>query len=370
MNQSVRLADLVQLRIDGFLDERSAILSSVAEEAARFGDFSRRFLRGGKRFRAMFCYWGWQAVQTTDFDPFAEPSGRALDSVITVASALEIFHAAALVHDDIIDSSDTRRGAPSAHRAFETLHATSGYVGEADTFGRAAAILLGDLLLSWSDELLSDGLVERGDPAAAGAARSEYNTMRLEVTAGQFLDVIEERAWPLITEEEAIPRAERVNLYKSAKYTVEAPLLIGASLGGATMTQLSSLREFGVPLGMAYQLRDDLLGVFGDAKVTGKPSGDDLAEGKRTVLIGFARALVPTGTRRLIDELLGDRSLDSEQVQLLQSTIRASGAVERVERLIDDSVRRARSALEQAPLTAAARSELLRLTDAVTRRAS
>lgn len=367
MDQSVRLADLVQRRLDGFLDERTSILSGIADEVARLGDFSRQFLRGGKRFRALFCYWGWQAVQD-GVDPMPEPSGRDLDTVVTVATALELFHAAALVHDDVIDSSDTRRGAPSTHRHFEREFVRNRYAGDAAAFGRAAAILIGDLLLSWSDELLTIGLAGSADPAAARAARTEYDTMRLEVTAGQFLDVVEQGAWPVLVADEMLPRANRVVLYKSAKYSVEAPLLIGASLGGASVAQLTGLRSFGVPLGVAYQLRDDLLGVFGDSEVTGKPSGDDLVEGKRTVLIALARAALPPGARRSLDELLGDPDLSADQIRLLQATIRGSGAVDRVELMITDNVRKATAALAAAPLSLAARSELTRLAEAVSNR--
>ena len=364
MAQSNRLVETVQARIDRFLDEHTSIFPSISDELAPFSDFSRQFLSGGKRFRALFCYWGWRGVQSDDSGPLE------LDVVIGAASALELFHAAALVHDDIIDSSDTRRGAPSAHKRFETLHRTSGFSGSAREYGTASAILFGDVLQSWSDELLDESLSALGDRARASAARTQFNRMRTEVAAGQYLDILEEGAWNTRADDQVLAQAHQVIVYKSAKYSVEAPLLIGASIGGASAGQLSALREFGLPLGIAYQLRDDLLGVFGDSAVTGKPSGDDLREGKRTVLVALARQSLPSSAKHVLDELLGDPDLDAEQIAMLQHTIAESGAVEAVETLIAGNAERANAALESALLHTDARAELRELTRSVTQRSA
>lgn len=370
MAHGSRLVDLVHARIEEFLAERTSILRSISPDLEPIDAFSRRFLSGGKRFRALFCYWGWEAVGGRGFDPFESAAERDRFPVISAASALEVFHAAALVHDDIIDNSDTRRGAPAAHRLFESLHADSGWAGRGADFGRASAILLGDLLLGWSDELLDEGLATLADRQAARAARAEFVRMRTEVTAGQYLDILEERAWIVQPDSEQRTRAERVIVYKAAKYSVEAPLTIGGAIAGATPAQLSALRGFGLPLGIAYQLRDDLLGVYGDPDVTGKPSGDDLREGKRTILIAIARERLAPGQRRLLDELLGDPDLGGEQVRMLQRTIGDCGAVEEVERLIADNVARATAVLADAPFSRDARAELGSLAKAVTRRSS
>ncbi|GAA4173425.1 polyprenyl synthetase family protein [Gryllotalpicola koreensis] len=293
---------------------------------------------------------------------------RELDAVIGAASSLELFHAAALVHDDVIDNSDTRRGEPSAHRRFAERHEARRWAGDAAGFGTSAAILLGDLLLGWSDELLDDALSELGHPERARAARRLFNTMRTEVTAGQYLDVLEENAWVERDEEQLLDAARRVVIFKSAKYSIESPLLIGAALGGASETQLETLAEFGLPLGIAFQLRDDLLGVFGDAAVTGKPSGDDLREGKRTMLVALTRSRVSASVRRVFDELLGDPRLDTEQVLMLQGAMRDSGAVDEIEGIIDREVRRANAALDEASLAPEAIAALRKLTARVTDR--
>lgn len=372
MAESTRLVDLVQDDIDRFLDDHEPQLSDIAEELAPFAEYSRALLKGGKRFRALFCYWGWQSthVPATEFDLIPDPDERGLSAIVRASVALELFHAAALVHDDIIDNSDTRRGSESIHRRFESIHTAGGWAGSSAAFGRSAAILLGDLLLAWSDEAFDEALALTASSSARAIARSEHHRMRSEVMLGQYLDVLNEQAWKSYPESEQLSRAHRVIVYKSAKYSVEAPLTIGAALGGGSTEHLAALREFGLPLGIAYQLRDDLLGVFGDPSVTGKPAGDDLREGKRTVLVALARAALPPNAGRLFDELLGDRELSELQVRALQDTIRDSGAVTDVERIIQRNVELAKSALSDASITPSARSELLGLADsAITRTA-
>ena len=365
--ESTRLVDLVQANIDSYLTGREPLLASIAPELSPFVDISRDLLAGGKRFRALFCYWGWQAVASDD--AFADRSvATGLDSVVLAATALEVFHAAALVHDDIMDNSDTRRGMPAVHRKFAQLHQDSNWLGSASDFGRSAALLLGDLLMGWSDELFAEGVSRLDDLSARIAARAEFNLMRTEVTVGQYLDILEENAWARQPESTLLSRANRVIVYKSAKYSVEAPLAIGASLGGASPAQVAALREFGLPLGVAFQLRDDVLGVFGDPALTGKPSGDDLREGKRTVLVALARERLTPSARRLLDELLGDPELSDSQVELLQNTIDESGAVTELERLIEANTGVALEAISDAPLSRSARDQLARLADTVIRR--
>jgi len=373
MAESTRLVDLVQRTIDDFLAERTTQLGAITRELSAVTDVARDFLSGGKRFRALFCYWGWQSVSRRGdgFDPLPHDAASTdLDGVVLAASALEVFHAAALVHDDIMDKSDTRRGKFSAHRLFESVHREGGWDGDAAQFGEAAALLLGDLLLGWSDELFDAGGSVLTVAGAARAGRVEFARMRTEVTAGQYLDILEENSWLVHPESEALSRAHRVIVYKSAKYSVEAPLAIGGALAGATAEQLAALRAFGLPLGVAYQLRDDLLGVFGDPAVTGKPAGDDLREGKRTVLVALARTRLPANARSVIDELMGDPELDSQQIDIMRTALRDSGAPDEVERIIDHNVALAHTAIAEAPLARAAKDELLELADRVTRRSS
>ena len=374
MAGSTRLVDLVQSRLDGFLAEQSAALAQISPDLEVIDRSARQLLAGGKRFRALFCYWGWRSITALADDSWAGDdlgeAGQAVDPIVSVAAALEIFHAAALVHDDIMDNSDLRRGRPSLHRSFEALHGEQGWTGSGRQYGDASALLTGDLLLAWSDELFEAGAALAGNPDAAAAARAQFSLMRTEVTVGQYLDMLEETSWRTRPETELLSRAHRVIVYKSAKYSVEAPLTIGASLAEASLAQLAALRSFGLPLGVAFQLRDDLLGVFGDPTVTGKPAGDDLREGKRTVLVTLARQKLPASAARLFDELLGDDSLDEQQIGMLQTAVRDSGAVEQVERIIAHNVGVATAALADAPLARSARDELSALAEAATKRES
>lgn len=366
MVESTRFIDLVQENIDDFLNDQESRLTSISPELLPHLEHTRALLSGGKRFRALFCYWGWEGVR-------AEPTdgdNSEFAAVVSAASSLEVFHAAALVHDDIIDNSDTRRGKPSAHRRYEALHTDSEWRGNSAEFGRSGALLLGDLLLGWSDELLDAGLRALSDREISASARREFNLMRTEVTYGQYLDLLEEQSWHVRDESELLSRAHRVIVYKSAKYSIEAPLAIGAAIGRASLGQSSALRDYGLPLGVAYQLRDDLLGVFGDPSITGKPSGDDLREGKRTVLISLTRAKLAANSVRLLDELIGDPELTEHQVQVLQASIRDSGAVDHVERIIAHNVDKARTALADAQLGSTAYSQLMQLAETVSRRSA
>lgn len=354
----------ISQRLDTFLSDARAATDDLGAEAALLIGAAATALDGGKRLRGRFCIAGHRAV--------AESGGGTStlsDELVAAAAALEIFHVAALVHDDVIDNSDTRRGRPAAHRALESAHRRAGWVGDAAGFGRSGAILLGDLLVAWSDDLLETGLIA-ASPAIAAATRAEYATMRRDVTVGQFLDIAEESAFRSEPDDRHADRALRVASYKSARYSVQQPLAIGAALAGADAEQQAALASFGHPLGMAFQLRDDVLGVFGDEAQTGKPSGDDLREGKRTVLIAYARERLDTPARRIVDELVGDPSLDSGQIASLQQTIIDTGALDRVETLISGYAREAERALSGARLGNAAVGELRDLARAATVRST
>ena len=349
----------VNTRLEDFISERESILRSLGPDLVPFVDFSRQFLSGGKRFRAQFALLG-----------FGTQNSTIPDYAIDVASALEIFHAAALVHDDIMDKSDTRRGAPSAHRRFEEVHGTAHWAGSSADFGTSAALLFGDLLLAFSDELVASGLLQSPETTAALRSRKEFDRMRLDVTAGQYLDIVEERAWPSVSKIDALPRAHRVVIFKSAKYSVEAPLAIGAALAGAPDHHIETLRSFGLPLGIAFQLRDDMLGVFGDPGVTGKPAGDDLREGKRTVLIALAQRELAISDVAEMDGLLGRPDLNAHDIASMRDMLVASGAVEQIEDLITENVTIARRALENSGFPASTATELFALADGVTQRSS
>lgn len=365
MGTDSKLPEHVQRTLDAFFDTQRARLADMGDDVLPLIAKSQEFLSGGKRLRALFAHAGYDCTVRA-IDPGASSN---TEQIVSIGAALEMFHAAALVHDDIIDESATRRGNPSVHAAFAAVHRQQNWRNRSEQFGLSAAVLIGDLMQSWADELFGAAMSSL-PVSAATAAREYFNTMRVEVGAGQYLDVLEEQLGSLGEETLQLERSTRVLIYKSAKYSVESPLLIGAAAGGASRAQLNALSEFGLPIGIAFQLRDDLLGVFGDAEVTGKPSGDDLRSGKRTVLIALARKRLSSSARSVFDEVLGDPRLTDSQVLMLQNTIRESGAAAEVEEMITHNRDRAIEAVSSAGFDADSVESLVALANRATKRLS
>ncbi len=342
--------DQVQQVLGEFLDDRAVELAPLGPDATRLITEARTSVAGGKRFRAAFCHWGYRAIRPEVADPAA---------LARACASLEMLHASALVHDDFMDASDTRRGRPAAHRAFEAEHRGAGWRGDPQQFGAAAAILLGDLLLGWSEDMLRRSGFD-ADAVAPGLALFEL--CRTEVIAGQFLDVsVQARG------RADVDTAMTVLRYKSAKYSIERPLHIGAGLAGATAGQIEQLTRFGLPLGEAFQLRDDLLGVFGDPAETGKPAGDDLVEGKRTVLVALALDGAPRAAAQRLDNALGT-TLTAPDVDELRTIIDESGARAQVEAVIGQLAEHAVEALRAADVDEQAVVVLTELAAAATQR--
>jgi geranylgeranyl diphosphate synthase, type I len=360
------LRSRVSAELTACLDHQEALLEKVSADLAPVVVALRDFLDGGKRMRPAFCYWGWQAAGGDQGQEQERTDSEA--AVVRAAASLELLQASALIHDDYMDGSDTRRGAPAIHRRFEALHRRGGWEGEPGRFGAAAAILLGDITLTWCDELFTRcGL----DPARIHAARPVFDLMRTEVMAGQYLDVVAQaRGLSASTPREALARARTVIQYKSAKYTVERPLQLGAALatGTADGPVAAALSRYGLPLGEAFQLRDDVLGVFGDPAATGKPAGDDLREGKQTVLVALAAQRAGAAQLRALRAGLGDPALDEAGVERLRSIIAQTGALDEVEERIAALTDAALAALDEAPVTALAREVLGELAVAATER--
>jgi geranylgeranyl diphosphate synthase type I len=271
-----------------------------------------------------------------------------------------MLQACAMVHDDVMDDSDMRRGQPAAHRRFATMHRGAEWLGDSGRFGDGAAILLGDLCLSWADEMLyRSGF----DAAALARAKPVYDVMRTELMAGQYLDLLEQaRAGA------SAARVLQVVRYKSAKYTIERPLHLGAALAGADAQFAAALSAYGLPLGEAFQLRDDVLGVFGDPAETGKPAGDDLREGKRTLLVASALDRATPAQAAHLREGLGDPHLSASAVQELRAIIVDTGALAEVEAVIAARTEQALAAVDAAGLAPDAGAALRELAIAATAR--
>jgi len=346
----------VQRTLDLERDTQQAVLAPLGLDMDHLVSSVFDLLRGGKRLRAAFFYWGYRAA-----------GGPDSDALVRAAASMEVFQAAALLHDDVMDSSETRRGMPTAHRRLAQLHRERGWAGDSERFGEAGAILAGDLCLNWTDEIYSTSGLPQEE---LRRGRRIFDTMRTQLMGGQFLDVLEAAgSWAGVPTAERVERALRVIAFKSAKYTVEHPLLIGASCAGADESMLRHLSDYGLALGEAFQLRDDLLGVFGDPARTGKPAGDDLREGKRTVLIAYTLDGATPAELACFDQTFGRPDLDEAQVEVLREICERTGAVDRTEELIDARVRAAEKHLAEVELSDLGRgmlSELARISTART----
>ncbi|MEU4316757.1 polyprenyl synthetase family protein [Nocardia sp. NPDC024068] len=349
-------ATAVEQALTAFFATRT---DSVAELGPVFTDAAEALesfvLRGGKRTRPGFAWMGWLGAG-------GDPAGPQATAVLNACSALELVQACALIHDDIIDCSRTRRRFPTVHVDFEQRHRDRGWTGDPAHYGESVAILLGDLALAWADDMVHDSGLP---PAALARFAAVWARMRTEVLGGQLLDVHGEASG-----DESVAAALRINRYKTAAYTVERPLHLGAALADADPALITAYRTYGTDIGIAFQLRDDLLGVFGDPAVTGKPSGDDLREGKRTVLVAEALARAaetdPAAGDRLRAEIGTD--LSEQQVGALRSLLTGLGAVDAVEARIATLTEQGLRAIETSSATPEAKDRLRAMALAATRR--
>ncbi|MGP3948795.1 polyprenyl synthetase family protein [Streptomyces sp. 7N604] len=341
------IRDAVDAVLHDFLDVQEQ--QAQAADLKMFTSLLREIISaGGKRIRPLLCVTGWQAA-----------SDAPVPAVVyRLAASLELFHAFALIHDDIMDNSDMRRGRPAAHRALEHLH--PGHRDRA-TLGRNGGILLGDLALGWSYDLL-----HHSDSGGWALPWDVLNTMRTETLIGQYLD-LSSATQP---SQPDMDTAWHVIRYKTVRYTFERPLQVGALLAGASREQHEALATYAAAVGEAFQLRDDLLGVFGNPDETGKPALDDLREGKRTVLVATAWENASGADRRRLVRFLGDPGLDAAQADEVRDILTGTGAVRALEAMITERRRLALAVLDGAPLSPAAAGRLRRIADAATSRTS
>ncbi|KAB1935783.1 polyprenyl synthetase family protein [Micromonospora sp. ALFpr18c] len=344
--------DLITAVDDTLTTFLAAEVDTLAEIDAGMGGFAvaarDAVLAGGKRIRPTFAYWGWRG---------AVGGSEPLAPVLPALAALELLHTFALVHDDVMDASTVRRGRPTAHVALAEQHVAAGHRGDPGRFGEAVAVLIGDLCMVWADRLLAQATVV---PAQLFEVRHCYDQMRVDTVAGQYLDVLGENDpanW-------SVDRALRVARYKTASYTVQRPLLFGACLAGAPADDplTAAYTRYGLAVGEAFQLRDDLLGVYGDPAVTGKPAGDDLRAGKPTTLLMLARQLATPAQLTALDQA------GTAPVERLAELVAETGAAARVERMIAERVGDALAALDAAPVDRTARTALTGLATAATDR--
>lgn len=334
----------IEDKLRSFLDDKVGQVTNAETRGVlqQLRDFA---LGSGKRMRPLFCYWGWRGALGDD---------RAEDDILSVAAAVELFHVAALIHDDIVDRSDLRRGLPTMHRAYARLHEKACWNGESGHFGLSAALLAGNAGIVWSDELFHDGWRASRSPSAMAL----FSGLRADAIHGEYLDLFGEARTGSVAE------ALEVVRYKTAGYSVRDPLRLGGVLAGAPDEVLAAYGTYGLLLGEAYQMRDDLFGIFGDPLTTGKSNVDDIRQGKLTVLITIARDLAGPRETALIDRLYGAPWVDDDAAADVRDAVERVGARTVVEDMISDRHAGALRALESVSLHPSAAAALRELAHA------
>jgi geranylgeranyl diphosphate synthase type I len=362
-------AQLIEAELAAMLGRRLAELDFLGADIAAFDDVLGGLVRGpGKRLRPAFVYWGYRAAG-------GAPAGADADAALRVGCAVEFLHACALICDDLMDGSAVRRWAPAAHIRLAGPEGRHGWPGPRAGFGRAAALVLGLQAFAWADAALCDAGLR---PERLATVLRLFTTLRTEVIGGQYLDLVHAQrglgppgtspARQALPAAEQIGAAERIIRYKSAKYTVERPLQLGAAVRGSAGDE-SFLSGYGLPLGEAFQLRDDVLGVFGDPGVTGKPAGEDIREGKQTLLLVLARQMAGPAEQRVIERVPGNPAATDADIADVRGALAGCGALDAVERRIAGLARQARAALEaEVNVPADARAALLQLAGQATHR--
>ncbi|MFW2514421.1 polyprenyl synthetase family protein [Demequina sp. SO4-13] len=293
---------------------------------------------GGKRLRALLLLASHSAH-----------GGADNQAATSVAAALELFQTAALVHDDVLDGSDTRRGKPATHRRVEALHREHGWHGDSSDFGESGAVLAGDLTLMCCQRALGDAVI-RLPPVTARTVSTLFLDMADIVTLGQYAD-LRAAAAPITTLGDQEHEIRAVMRTKTASYTAEFPLALGAAIAGADAASIEAMRSAGRSLGHAFQLRDDLLGLIGSPAATGKPSGDDIREGKRTLVMWRAWKSTDRAGRMVIGDALGVRDAPEDAIARVLRTVRETDAISWSEGEIARAAGDARDSLARQSLT-------------------
>jgi geranylgeranyl diphosphate synthase, type I len=336
---AARVDDRLRSLLDAELARWSAFDADLTEP---FGEIARLVMSGGKRLRPAFAHWGFVGAGGDPDDPM----------VVDAGAAFELMHAFALFHDDVMDDAASRRGEPTTHTVFARQHVAGGWSGEARRFGDGVAILVGDLAFVYADQLLV---------GISPAAWAIWNELRIELNVGQVLDIVGG-----VRNDRRLDKAERISRYKSGKYTIERPLHLGAVMAAPDRADvlLPALSDYGLPLGDAFQMRDDVMGAFGDPSITGKPVGGDLREGKPTPLLARAVAAASPSQRAVLD-MVGRPDLGDDEVARIQQVIVDTGALADLETTIEQLTMQAITSIQGACIADDSRDELVQLANYV-----
>lgn len=331
--------------LDAYFDEKIKEAVDIHPEAAVLVEELHRFAHnGGKRVRPALSYAAYMSA-----------GGRSLDAILYASASLELLHAFALIHDDIMDGANLRRGQPSAHKVFEQFHQKRDFLGSSEKFGSAAAILAGDLALAYADNIINSAPF----PAERiRRAKFYYDEMKKQVILGQYLDITAS-AKKTISEKELLKILE----YKTAKYTIERPLHIGAALAGAEEELLGVFSSYAVPLGQAFQIQDDIVGTFGEEEKIGKPTDSDIKEGKKTLLVIKAYERASSSDKKILDGVIGNQKATREDIETAREIIRTTGSLEYSQTLATRLINQAKQTLLNTKMVDEGREYLLQAAD-------
>ncbi|WP_042507154.1 polyprenyl synthetase family protein [Tropheryma whipplei] len=342
--------EMVNTKISRFI-----LNNKTSKHTESMYDYLQDFTFGGKRLRAKLCFTGAECI-----GPIPE---NLFELISDIAVAIELFHAAALVHDDLIDKSDSRRGLPAVHKRFAKFHEENSFVKCKENFGTASAILAGDMLLVWSSRFFYSALNNLLNTTAKQASDFHLDTMNIlwhemqnEVVIGQYMDVLHEHRWRQLSVQEALDISKEIMIKKSGKYSVQVPLCLGANTNGATIEHLEVLKRFSLPIGLAFQMRNDIDGAFANDKITGKPSSD-LSSAKHTMLIGLARIHSTKYGRIRLEEILGQADNEEE----IRAIVTESGALREAENLIKKWTDQAMEIIKEARLHSMGKEKLIKI---------
>ena len=329
MAQQEEIKSRIDKAIASFLDDKIKEASQVSEASKLLMQNIKEFsLRKGKRIRPLMVVYGFKCF-----------SQEKEEEIIKVSIASELLHDYLLIHDDIMDESDLRRGEPTFHKVYEKIYSEKGLSG-VEQYAENSSLLAGDVLAA----LAVEPILEADFPAELKVRAVKRFCETNSLTGfGQELDVLLE-----LNKEAKAQDVNLVHTLKTAKYTIEGPLHIGAILAGATKEQLKVLSDYAIPAGRAFQIQDDILGVFGSEEKVGKPIDSDLKEGKKTLLIIHALENGSSEQKKRLLEILGNQSISMQDVEDARKIIQETGSLEHSKKLAHEL---AHKALEVAQKT-------------------
>jgi len=340
---------LVEKELDLFFKDKLEKADKIDPSSKQMIELLKEFtLRGGKRLRAALVYYGYRCF-----------SNKNLKEIIKASVTMELIQSYLLIHDDIIDNDDLRRNGPTLHISYKNIAKRKYKKIDSNHFGLSMAILAGDICAAFANEIMAKLKIKEKNKIQA---LNVLNHSLHHVIYGQVLDVLSELR--IITNKDI----EKIHRLKTATYTIESPLHIGALLAGAKQKHLKTLSNYAIPLGKAFQIKDDILGMFGEKEKVGKPVGSDIKEGKKNLLILKALESATPAQRQAIEEALGNQDLTKNQLNQVRAIVIKTGSLSYSQNLAKNLVKKAKSAIKSAKFRPVGKNFLLKIADYIEKR--